>query len=148
MPPPVLPAPRRPARGRDLGLPGGRGRHRRQAMRRGDLVTVALPGGYDKPQPALVVQSDPFDEHPSVTILPITGELRVTPLFRIDVRSSVAKGLGKLRPRACRATGSATPSADGGMILVVGQPGYWPCFSGLPEEVFGVLGRLGFRKWG
>jgi mRNA-degrading endonuclease toxin of MazEF toxin-antitoxin module len=98
-------------------------------MKCGGLVTVALPGAYGKLRPALVVQSDLFDEHPSVTILPVTGELRATPLFRIDVRSSAANGLGELRPRACRATGSATPSADGGMILVVGQPGYWPCFS-------------------
>jgi len=64
-------------------------------MRRGDLVTVALPGAYGKPQPALVVQSDLFDEHPSVTILPITGELRATPLFRIDVLPSPANGLRK-----------------------------------------------------
>ena len=60
------------------------------------MVTIALPGAYGKPRPALVVQSDLFDEHPSVTILPITGELRATPLFRIDVRSSAANGLGKL----------------------------------------------------
>ena len=38
-------------------------------MRRGDLVTIALPGAYGKPRPALVIQSDLFDEHPSVTVL-------------------------------------------------------------------------------
>ena len=64
-------------------------------MRRGDLVTVALPGAYGKPRPALVVQSDLFDEHPSVTILPVTGELRPTPLFRVDVAPSAANGLRK-----------------------------------------------------
>ena len=64
-------------------------------MRRGDLVTVVLPGAYGKPRPALVIQSDLFDEHPSVTILPITGELRATPLFRIDVPPSAANGLRK-----------------------------------------------------
>ena len=64
-------------------------------MRRGDLATVALPGAYGKPRPALVVQSDLFDEHPSVTILPITSELRATPLFRIDVTPSAANGLRK-----------------------------------------------------
>lgn len=62
-------------------------------MRRGDLVTVALPGAYDKPRPALVVQSDLFDEHPSATILPVTSELRETPLFRITVTPSAANGL-------------------------------------------------------
>ena len=64
-------------------------------MRRGDLVTVALSGAYGKPRPALVIQSDLFDEHPSVTILPITGELRDTPLFRINVAPSATDGLRK-----------------------------------------------------
>ena len=58
-------------------------------------MTVALPGAYGKPRPALVVQSDLFDEHPSVTILPVTGELRPTPLFRVDVAPSAANGLRK-----------------------------------------------------
>lgn len=64
-------------------------------MRRGDLVTVALPGAYGKPHPALVIQSDLFAEHPSVTILPVTGERRAAPLFRIDVAPSGANGLRK-----------------------------------------------------
>lgn len=64
-------------------------------MRRGDLVTVALPGTYGKPRPALIIQSDLFDEHPSVTILPITRELRATPLFRIDIGPTRANGLRK-----------------------------------------------------
>jgi mRNA interferase MazF len=58
-------------------------------------VTVALPGAYGKPRPALVIQSDMFDEHPSVTILPVTSELRATPLFRIDVAPSESNGLRK-----------------------------------------------------
>lgn len=64
-------------------------------MRRGDLVTIALPGAYGKPRPALVIQSDLFDEHPSLTILPLTSELRATPLFRIDVEPDAANGLRK-----------------------------------------------------
>ena len=64
-------------------------------MRRGDLVTIALQGDYGKPRPALVIQSDLFDEHPSVTILPVTGELRDTPLFRITVKPSDKNGLSK-----------------------------------------------------
>lgn len=52
-------------------------------MRRGDLITIALQGAYGKPRPALIIQSDLFAEHPSVTILPITSELRNVPLFRI-----------------------------------------------------------------
>ena len=64
-------------------------------MRRGDLVTIALPGSYGKPRPALIIQSDLFDEHPSMTILPVTGELRDTPLFRITVEPDDHNGLRK-----------------------------------------------------
>jgi len=64
-------------------------------MRRGDLVTVALQGGLGKPRPALVIQSDLFEAHPSVTILPVTGELRDAPLFRITVQPNEINGLGK-----------------------------------------------------
>lgn len=54
-------------------------------MRRGDLVTVSLPGDYGKPRPALVIQSDLFAEHPSVTVLPITSHLVDAALLRIDI---------------------------------------------------------------
>ena len=64
-------------------------------MKRGDIVTVSLPGTYGKPRPALIVQSDLFDVHPSVTLLPITSELRETPLFRINVEPSTNNGLQK-----------------------------------------------------
>ncbi len=64
-------------------------------MRRGDLVTVVLQGDYGKPRPALVIQSDLFSAHPSVTILPVTSELREAPLFRIAVEPSETNGLHK-----------------------------------------------------
>ena len=64
-------------------------------MRRGDLVTVALQGDLGKPRPALVIQSDLFDAHPSVTILPVAGELRVAPLFRIAVNPNGLNGLSR-----------------------------------------------------
>lgn len=64
-------------------------------MKRGDLVTIALPGSYGKPRPALIIQSDLFDEHPSITILPVTGELRETPLFRVSVDADEENGLRK-----------------------------------------------------
>ena len=64
-------------------------------MRRVDVVTIALQGDLGKPRPALVIQSDLFDAHPSVTILPITSELRAAPLFRITVNPSSLNGLNK-----------------------------------------------------
>lgn len=62
-------------------------------MRRGDLVTVALQGSFGKPRPALIIQADLFDEHPSMTVLPVTNELRKTPLFRITVEPNTENGL-------------------------------------------------------
>ncbi len=62
-------------------------------MKRGSLITVVVPGAYGKPRPALVVQSALFENHPSVTILPLTSELRDTPLFRITVEPTPANGL-------------------------------------------------------
>ena len=64
-------------------------------MKRGDVVTIALQGDYGKPRPALVIQSDLFDAHPSVTVLPVTSELRDTPLFRVNVEPSTTNGLRK-----------------------------------------------------
>jgi mRNA interferase MazF len=62
-------------------------------MKRGDLVPVVLAGAYGKPRPALVIQSDLFARHPSVTILPVTTELRPIETFRIAVNPSPKNGL-------------------------------------------------------
>jgi len=62
-------------------------------MRRGDTVVITLQGDYGKPRPSLVIQSDLFVTHPSVTILPITSDLRDTPLFRIDIPATEESGL-------------------------------------------------------
>lgn len=64
-------------------------------MNRGSLVSVALQGDYGKPRPALIVQSTLFAELPSVTVLPITSELREAPLYRITVAPTPANGLRK-----------------------------------------------------
>jgi mRNA interferase MazF len=64
-------------------------------MRRGDLVTITLQGDYGKPRPALIIQSDLFDEHPTVTILPVTSDLRDAPLFRLAIEPSPETGLQK-----------------------------------------------------
>ena len=62
-------------------------------MKRGDLVTVALSGDYGKTRPALVIQSNLFAAHPSLTILPLTSELRETPIFRVRILPDPANGL-------------------------------------------------------
>lgn len=64
-------------------------------MRRGDFVTVALHGDFGKPRPALVIQADPFGQHATVTVLPVTGTLIAAPLFRITVQPGAENGLQK-----------------------------------------------------
>ena len=65
-------------------------------MHRGDLVTVATSGDYGKPRPALVIQSELFDEVPSVTLCLITSALREIPLIRITVDPSPDNGLRRI----------------------------------------------------
>lgn len=60
-------------------------------MKRGDPVTVAFAGDYGTPRPGLVIQSDFFEAHPSVTLLPVTSELRETPLFRVRVGEVIGR---------------------------------------------------------
>ncbi|HMM45876.1 MAG TPA: type II toxin-antitoxin system PemK/MazF family toxin [Candidatus Macondimonas sp.] len=64
-------------------------------MRRGDFVTIAIQGDYGKPRPALVIQADPFNEHASVTVLPVTSTLIEAPLLRITVEPDDDNGLQK-----------------------------------------------------
>jgi mRNA interferase MazF len=62
-------------------------------MKRGDLVTIAVSGDYGKPRPALVVQADAFDLHPSLIVLPLTSEIHDAPLFRVKVGAGKETGL-------------------------------------------------------
>ena len=66
-------------------------------LKRGDVVVVALAGDYGKPRPALVIQSDLFNEtHASVTVVPLTSTLVDAPIFRLTVEPSRANGLRSL----------------------------------------------------
>lgn len=60
---------------------------------RGDLVVAAFAGDYGKPRPALVAQSDAFAGLDSVTLLPLTTDLRNWPLFRVAVEPTRENGL-------------------------------------------------------
>jgi len=48
-------------------------------VKRGELVTVAMSGDFGKPRPALVVQSDLFEETGTVTVLLLSGTLEQFP---------------------------------------------------------------------
>jgi mRNA interferase MazF len=62
---------------------------------RGEFVTIAMQGDFGKPRPALVIQADPFNEHATVTVLPVTSTLVGAPLFRITIQPSAENGLQK-----------------------------------------------------
>lgn len=66
-------------------------------VKRGDVVTVALPGDYGKPRPALVVQADLFNAtHNSVTLLPLTSTVVDAPLFRMTIDPNRDNGLTRV----------------------------------------------------
>jgi len=60
---------------------------------RGGFVTIAMQGDFGKPRPALIIQSNQFDEHASLTVLPVTSTLVEAPLLRITVQPSQRNGL-------------------------------------------------------
>jgi mRNA interferase MazF len=66
-----------------------------EPLRRGDIVVVVGPGAFStKPRPALVVQSDLFnDTHASVTVCLVTTEIVDAGLFRVAVAPTVGTGL-------------------------------------------------------
>ena len=62
-------------------------------MNRGDLVTVALPGAYGKPRPAVVIQADRFSHLGSITFLPFTSDLLPAEIFRVMIYPTAENGL-------------------------------------------------------
>jgi mRNA interferase MazF len=62
---------------------------------RGDVVVIATRGAYtSKPRPALVIQSDLYNEtHASITICPVTSDCVDAPLFRIALPPGQRTGL-------------------------------------------------------
>jgi len=62
---------------------------------RGDFVTITTQGDLGKRRSALVIRADPFNEHTTVTVLPVTTTLIDAPLFRITVQPGTENGLQK-----------------------------------------------------
>jgi mRNA interferase MazF len=63
-------------------------------MRRGDVITVAATGDYDKPRPAVIVQTDALPaEHASVVICQITSECNDASDFRVTIDPTEKNGL-------------------------------------------------------
>jgi len=66
-------------------------------MRRGDIVTVAAPGEYGKPRPAVVIQGDALNQAaPRSTIVALmTSALAKAPLLRLTIKPTSGNGLKK-----------------------------------------------------
>lgn len=66
-------------------------------MNRGDFILVAMSGGFGKPRPALVIQSDKFlsSSFASVSILLMSSEIIDAHLIRLTVEPDDANGLEK-----------------------------------------------------
>lgn len=58
-------------------------------------MTIAMPGDFGKPRPALVIQADQFNEQATVTVLLVSSTLVDAPLFRITVQPNPENGLQK-----------------------------------------------------
>lgn len=90
-------------------------------MRRGDVVTVALPGDFGKPRPAVIIQSHLFANHTTVTVLPVTSTVTAaSPLFRLRLVPSADNGLHASSDVMVDRTTSVRPDRIGGTI---GRPG-------------------------
>lgn len=64
-------------------------------MNRGDFVTIAMQGDFGKPRPALVIQSERFNEHATVTVLLVSSTLVDAPLFRVSVQPDKINNMQK-----------------------------------------------------
>lgn len=63
-------------------------------MKRGDVVTVSLPGDAGKPRPAVVVQVDALNEDlRSILLCPITSYSSAPNFFRVPVEPTPENGL-------------------------------------------------------
>ena len=66
-------------------------------MKRGDIVTIAAPGDYGKPRPALIIQADVFNDiHSSITVVPLSSTIIDAPLFRITLDPTRQNGLNRV----------------------------------------------------
>lgn len=66
-------------------------------MRRGDIVTVSAAGGYGKPRPAVVIQSDYLTDADlaSVILCPVSSQAGSAPAFRLGLEPAPGNGLKK-----------------------------------------------------
>ncbi len=62
-------------------------------MKRGDIATVAAPGDYGKPRPAVVIQSDWLAATDSVLVALMTSAIFDAPIYRLRIEATPQTGL-------------------------------------------------------
>ena len=64
-----------------------------RAVKRGDVITVAVSGDCGQPRPAVVIQSDALSESDGVLVAMFTSALRDAALYRLTIEPSENNGL-------------------------------------------------------
>lgn len=106
-------------------------------MKRGDLVTTAAGGPYaGKPRPAVIVQSDEFQEIRSVAVCLLTGEQVEMPLLRLRLEPDAGNNLVHV----------SWIMVD--KIVTVRRDQIGRCFGKLADEEIGRLDRALMVFWG
>lgn len=63
-------------------------------MRRGEVWTVSGAGGFlGKPRPAVILQSEAFDQTRSIVVCPFTTDGTEAPIFRLTIDPNDENGL-------------------------------------------------------
>ncbi|MBZ5674906.1 MAG: type II toxin-antitoxin system PemK/MazF family toxin [Acidobacteriia bacterium] len=108
-------------------------------FRRGDLVVAVFGRDHGKPRPAVVIQSDLFnDSHASAVLCPISSDLTGFTVFRVKVLASRASGLradsevmvdrmatvdrGRIRQRIGRLSGSQMDQVSASLRIWLDLP--------------------------
>ena len=99
------------------------------ALRRGDIVTVAAPGDYGKPRPAIAIQSDWITVTKSVLVCLMTSTSMDGPYLRLAVDPSPENGLkirslimvDKIIPIPRRKCGPVIGHLDQGSVIALNR---------------------------
>ena len=59
-------------------------------------MTIVMQGDFGKPRPALLIQSDQFNQHATLTVLLVSSSLVEAPLLRVTVQPTDKNRLQKL----------------------------------------------------
>lgn len=62
-------------------------------IKKGSIIACVIHGDYGKPRPAVVIQSNLYKNHSSITVCPLTTHLIDAPAFRLLLAPTKLNGL-------------------------------------------------------